>query len=794
MNSTDRAERVARIVEEALERSPDEWPAYLEEACDADPALRAEAESLLGHQNRAVAFLEAPAYHAQAATLLADETAALLPGEMLDGYKILSLLEEGGMGEVYLAEDAALGRVVALKLVKQGLGRAHLIQQFRQEERILAALNHPHIARLYGAGVSERGVPYFVMEYVDGERLEEFCTLRYLTIRERLDLFRKLCSAVAYAHQRLVIHRDLKPGNIRVTPEGEPKLLDFGIARLLDDETAAPTDPTAAGVAGMMTPDYASPEQIRGETMTTASDVYSLGVILYELLTGEKPYRLTNQKPEEIARAITETVPTRPSAVKVFDQRSLRGDLDHIVLKAMNKESAARYLSAAELSDDIHRHLTGRPVHAGPDRWSYRSGKFIRRHKLTVAAAAVVLGTLLGGIFATSREARRADRQRARAERRFNDVRQLANSLMFDLHDAIEDLPGSTPARVLIVKEAIKYLDSLAQEAHDDPSLQRELVAAYIRVGNVQGNPNNANLGDTAGALRSYTQAQKIAEQLLAAHPADAAARRSLAVAKEKMGDLLTSTGDMAGAVASTRASLDIFRSIAQAAPASLPAQQSLAISQIKMGDVLGNPNFPNAGDETGAMENYRASLAILRALDQSDPGNLKTRRFLGLVHERIGAVLETMKDTAAARESYQESQRIRQELAAAHPDNASLLRDAAIAEEKIANMLTAEHDLASALASRMKSLEIFQQLLTVDPTNVQSQLSLAISYIHLADLLAGPEDPNLARRDEGLKNYRQAEEILKTLAAKEPLEARVRNTLDEVEEKLRKVEAAPAP
>ncbi len=792
MHETDRAEEVATIVEEALELGAEDRPAYLDKACAGDPGLRTEAESLLGYQERAARFIEAPAYQMQAEALVADDSTILTPGEMLDGYQILSLLEEGGMGEVYLAQDANLGRTVALKLVKQGLGRAHLLPQFRQEERILAALNHPHIARLYGAGVSEGGVPYFVMEYVAGERLEEYCMLRQLGVRERLMLFRKLCSAVAYAHQRLVIHRDLKPGNIRVTPEGEPKLLDFGIARLLGDETAAPTE-AGASLAALMTPDYASPEQIRGETMTTASDVYSLGVILYQLLTGEKPYSLTNQGPDEIARTITQTAPLLPSAVKANERRSLRGDLDHIVMKAMNKEPAARYLSAAELSDDLQRHLTGRAVQARPATWRYLSGKFIRRHKLPVAAAIIIVLTLLAGIIATSREARRAERQRARAEQRFNDVRQLANALMFPLHDAIEDLPGSTPARALIVKEAIKYLDSLAQEAQDDPSLQRELVDAYIRVGNVQGNPNNANLGDTAGALRSYSQAQKIAEQLLAAQPADAAARRSLAMAKEKMGDLFTSTGDPAGAVASTRASLDIFRSLAQAAPASIPAQQTLAISQIKMGDVLGNPNFPNAGDWSGALENYRASLERLRALDQTAPGDLKTRRFLGLVHERIGALLEEKGNVTAARGSYQESKKIRQELAAAHPDNASFLRDAAVAEEKMANVLTAAADLPGALASRTRSLEIFQQLLAVDPKNAQSRLSLAISHLHLGDLMADRTGPNLARWEEGAQQYRQAQEILKALAEKEPVEARVYRALEEVDEKLRALEAAPA-
>lgn len=301
MTSSERAERVAEIVEAARGQDASGWPAFLDEACGEDMALRREVESLLAYEKEATDFIEAPAYQANAE--LFEQSSELKAGDLLGEYKILSLLSEGGMGEVYLAEDLTLRRQVAIKLVKAGFGRANLIRHFQREERILAALTHPNIARLYGGAVTQNGIPYFVMEYVEGERLDSYCDLHQLTIPQQLQLFRKICAAVAYAHQHLVIHRDLKPSNIRVTREGEPKLLD--------EET--PVAEQTMTLTGVMTPDYASPEQIRGESMTTASDVYSLGVVLYELLTGRKPYRTKSRRLDEVSRAVTEQEPTRPS-------------------------------------------------------------------------------------------------------------------------------------------------------------------------------------------------------------------------------------------------------------------------------------------------------------------------------------------------------------------------------------------------------------------------------------------------------------------------------------------------
>src|SRR5438552_8411953 len=373
MASRNRAERVAEIVERALELPVEQRRALLGDLCGDDALLRAEVESLLEFQEKAREFIEAPAYQIVSKTLI-EGNGALKCGQLLGDYKVLSLLGEGGMGEVYLVEDTKLGRKVAIKVVKRGPGSMGVLRHSYKEEKILAGLNHANIARLYGAGITDGGLPYFVMEYVDGRRLDDFCRQEQLSVQDRLALFRKICAALTYAHQNLIIHRDIKPVNIRITPDGEPKLLDFGIAKLLAPETSIAGAQTMT-FAAVMTPEYASPEQVRGENMTTASDVYSLGVVLYELLTGLRPYRIKSRSPTEIARAVTEQEPTRPSTAAarlastnpqsaVCNPKLLRGDLDNIVLQALRKEPARRHASVAQFSDDIRRYAAGLPVRA----------------------------------------------------------------------------------------------------------------------------------------------------------------------------------------------------------------------------------------------------------------------------------------------------------------------------------------------------------------------------------------------------------------------------------------------
>jgi len=435
-----RAERVAELVKSAVECGPEAWTGFLDEKCGTDPAMRAEIESLLREHEGASRFIETPALHLAAESLV--RAGAYRAGQTIGTYEIMSLLGSGGMGEVYLAQDRELHRKVALKLVRRGMASDDMIHHFKCEEQLLASLNHPNIAQLYGGGVNADGIPFFAMEYVEGERLDEYCNERALAIKERLQLFRKVCSAVTYAHQHLVIHRDLKPANIRVTAEGEPKLLDFGIAKLLDSENAQRSGETLT-LQGVMTPEYASPEQVRGESMTTASDVYSLGVVLYKLLTGQSPYRTKTNRPDEIVRAITEQEPTRPStAIRgasfqlagnrnlescATNPKSLRGDLDNIVLMAMRKELSRRYSSVGQFSADIQRHLDGLPVVARKDTFTYRASKFIRRHLVAVAAAFLISISLVGGMITTTWQAHAARHEKVKAEDVKNALVRMLN-------------------------------------------------------------------------------------------------------------------------------------------------------------------------------------------------------------------------------------------------------------------------------------------------------------------------------------------------------------------------------
>ncbi len=781
---SDRSERVAELVEVALDLEPVERINFLHRECADDTTLRREIESLLCFQAQASRFIETPACEVVAGTFLEDES-TLPIGTQLAGYTVDSLLGEGGMGEVYLARDEDLGRKVAIKLIKRGFTRAAFIRQFRQEERILAGLTHPNIAQLHGVGVASGDLPYFVMECVEGDRLDDYCQRERPTIRARLEIFQKICAAVSYAHQHLVIHRDLKPGNIRVSPEGEPKLLDFGIAKLIDDAAVAPSGETIA-LAAMMTPEYASPEQVRGEQMTTASDVYSLGVILYEMLTGAKPYRITSRRPEDISRTIGAEIPARPSALA--EAKALRGDLDNIVLMAMRKEPDRRYASVAQFSNDIARHLAGRPVIARRDTWNYRSGKFIARHRAAVAGAMLVLLSLLGGIIATDWQARRAEEQRALAQRRFDEVRRLARSLIFEIHDSVADLPGSTSTRELIVSRALEYLNNLSHEAGSDPTLARELAAAYVKIGNVQGNPNNSNLGDRSGALESYRKAERISERVLDKNPDDPLARRSLGLAQEKIADVEASLDRIPAAVTNAERSLAAFQKLAESAPQDAAAQLSFAISLLKMGDVLGNPNYPNRGDTAGALSRYQQGIRFLEAAPPTAPDDSKRVRMLGLFEERLGTMLELTGDLGTARQHYEASKKIRLQLAHDHPENSDIIRDAAIAHEKIANMLVAAGELDAAFEGRQRSLEIFTGLAEADAKNVFAQRSLAISYYHLAELLGGPPEPNLGRREDAIRAYERATEILAKQA--DANDAKTHATLAEIRTALTKLQA----
>jgi len=525
--SGDRMGRISEVLELALARAPADRTTLLDEECAGDQELRAEVESLIAsHELAGTGFLDegwlAPARH------------RIDAGLRVGPYLIVERIGHGGMGEVFAAVrvDGQYEQQVALKVVRAGYGSAAVVERFRAERQILASLDHPHIAHLLDGGTTDAGAPYLVMELVAGRPIDEFCRARALPTADRLRLFLQVCSAVEYAHQRLVIHRDIKPNNILVTASGVLKLLDFGIAKMLDAVGA-----TGETMLRPFTPEYASPEQVRGEAVSTATDVYSLAVVLYQLLTGRSPYRLDTRTPEEMAEAVKSREPERPSPAV------LRGDLDFILLKALRKEPDQRYASVQQFADDIRRHLDGLPVAARKGTWNYLAGKFARRHRAGVAAAALVLVTLLSGIVVTLREARIAGANQRRADARFKDVRELANALVFEVHDSIRQIPGTTAARRLIVERGQQYLDRLARDSGSDPTLLRELAVAYGKLASVQGNVTDANLGDIATSVKNYRKAAELLAQSSTLEPANLDVRRQLAAAYNDLSRALSAVG-----------------------------------------------------------------------------------------------------------------------------------------------------------------------------------------------------------------------------------------------------------
>jgi len=766
---SERWRRVKELFAAALEVSPEEREALLARASAEDAPLASEAASLLrAHEDGGLFLEDVVAFESR--EIIAEESGTSWVGRRIGPYEIVRPLGRGGMGFVFLARraDSEYRGDVAIKLIRGALPSEEILRRFRAERQTLANLSHPSIARLLDGGRTDDGLPYLVLEHVDGEPIDAYCESRRLPIEETLRLFRLVCDAVEHAHRHLVVHRDLKPANIFVTPDGGVKLLDFGIAKLLPGAGQEETSILTRTSERVMTPEYASPEQIRGEPVTTASDVYALGVLLYRLLAGRHPYRFPDARPSEVERVICEQEPVKPStavtrqpdsggappegdrglppsrAVSERLRRRLRGDLDNIVLKALRKEPWRRYGSVDQLSEDIRRHLEGLPVRARQDTLGYRTGKFLRRNRLAVTAAAVVVLALLAGLATTAwqarvaaNHARRAEAERARADRRFNEVRQLATAFLFDFHDAIADLPGSTPARELVVARALEYLDRLSRESPgDDPVLLRELAVAYQKIGNVQGNPNNANLGDTESALASYRKALAIARPLAASHPADAQAQRVLAIILEKLADVEAVRGDIASARRDSAASLSIFRALARGASADGRARRSVAISHVKAGDLSGHPSFPNAGLPREALAHYERAAPILESLVQADPSDGGSLRYLGLVFERIGTMRLQLAQPREALTAYRRSFAIREKLAAGAAANVEARRDVAIAHERIADASRALGRPREALSGYRRSVAIMEALAAADPRNANARRSVASSYEQLGEAL----------------------------------------------------------
>ncbi len=484
MNDAGRWARARHWFDRLADLEPAAATAELDRLGADEPELAREVSELLA-ADRSAGDLDGKAGR----WVVPDSGADPNLGRRVGAWRIESVIGVGGMGTVYRAirVDDAFDKTAALKMVRSGLDGARFRERFARERRIVAALEHPGIARVLDGGETDDGIPYLVLEYVEGTELVAYCRERALGVEDRLRLFRRVLDAVSAAHRRLVVHRDLKPSNILVTAAGEPKLLDFGIAKLLEPEPEGAAQTVAD--ERLLTLDYASPEQIRGEPVTTGTDVYSLGVVLFELLVGRTPGSRGKGAVSGLERALAEREAERPSeaAQRAGDAAPvpspvLRGDLDAIVAKALRPRPEDRYASVEDLAADIDGFLAGRPVAARRGSRRYRVAKFVARNRLVVAAAALAL-LALSGTVALYTVRLRAERDRA--ERRFAETRELARALLFELHDAIRDIEGSTAARRLLLERGLRYLERLRAESAGDPTLTREVAEGYLRVAEI---------------------------------------------------------------------------------------------------------------------------------------------------------------------------------------------------------------------------------------------------------------------------------------------------------------------
>jgi len=711
----ERWQRINEILE-ALDSTPESGrAAALDHLCTDDATLRQEVQEYLSEDDDGK-FLH-QVIGEQAASFSQPEARQ----ERFGRYKIVRRIGVGGMGAVFEAVRVDdFHKKVALKIIRQGLDNDFARTRFLQERQTLATLEHPYIARLLDGGEADDGSPYLVLEFVDGETITQYC--EKLDRTARLRLFLKVCDAVEHAHRNLVVHRDLKPANIMVTATGQPKLLDFGIAKLLDSSASQTQTAFAA-----LTPDYASPEQIRGEPVTTASDVYSLGVILYQILTNRKPYSVGTATALEMDRVICQQPPASPG---------LGDELDHILLMALRKEPERRYAGVQRLAEDIERYLDHRPVSARPDTLRYRARKFMRRNWWQIASVAVVIASLGAGLALSMAEQRRTSR-------RFNEVRQLANQFLFDFHDEIVNTPGTLKAREMIVRTALKYLNSLAADAAGDPGLQWELAVAYGKVGAAQGAPGSPSLRQPREAMVSYEKAlalgRPLADQKLLSLPqqqvflniiCDAelmrrdqlqypeavqlgqeAERRSVGLpanARRRAINELAITfgeiGDLAGSANSFEKMVPIARETARVEP-SLDSKMGLASTLLNLGHA-----YRNLTRFEQALVPAEEALAIYRQLSAENPGKVRVFRrifnasvILGQIEGAADRPSLGRTDKAVAR--FKEALSVVNALMAADPNDNASRRNAGLINDQIAyalaEVLPEEAMAHAALASK---------------------------------------------------------------------------------------------
>ena len=753
--SPDYREKVEALFQRAADVEPDEREAFLQSQCDGDESLRERVERLLGHHDDGLSgFLESP--------LLMNRDQPTRPGGFIGHYRIIREIGSGGMGTVFEAEQEKPKRTVALKVIRPGVTSRKMLMRFEQEAQVLGQLQHPGIAHIYEAGAADTAqgrLPFFALELIRGRSLTRHAEQNNMGLRERLELMAMVCDAVHHAHQKGVIHRDLKPGNIMVGADGQPKILDFGIARVTDADIQLTTVQTDIGQL-MGTVPYMSPEQVAGDVnrLDTRSDVYALGVILYELLSGKLPYEIKQNSIAEAARVIQEDDPLRLSAVST----AFRGDLDTIVAKVLEKDKERRYDSAASLAADIRRYLKDEPIVARPASATYRFKKFAKRNKILVGATAAVIVALTAGLVGVSifalreseqrrlaqqrleavRQARDAEaRQRQRADKRFADVRQLANVLLFDIYGQIKDLPGSTKACENLVQKGLTYVDSLAAESKGDVKLQRELSAAYSQLGEIQGSPGTSNLGDTSGAMISYRKSIDLLVPLVKEHPDDVELLRELSKRYDSVSSLLLETGRTDEAI---EAQLEGLKLVDRAVKI-MPDDEGLLNVQAMSNANLGR-SLVRTGKLKEGLEKYREYQAYAKRLAASENATPRERNNVAITTSKIAEVQAALGRKEEAEAGYRDSLQICRGLVEEFPNNARLRFSLASSHQSLGHVLNDTKRPQEAMEHYRAAAAIWDSLLDEDPENARAQRGAAMGHYCLGFALesTGEDAPAL--------------------------------------------------
>ena len=785
--TAERWKKVNQLFQEVIDLSPEQQEKKVEDIRQNDADLADDLKRLLNAHHRSSTFLSGT---------VADDI-SVRRGERIGPWEIADEIGRGGMSTVYLAHraDGRFNRKVAVKFLHGLFPGKHTAERMKDEQTILAQLDHENICKLLDAGVTSAGRPYFIMEYIDGVPIDQYCKKQMLGVSEILDLFEQVCKAVRYAHQRLIVHRDLKPGNIMVDRDGKVKLLDFGISKIVSEEPELDITNTKTALH-LMTPEYASPEQVRYEPVTTSTDIYSLGVILCRLLTGRFPYDIEKKSPLDIGNTILESVPAKPSTLRIGEAhgeespkpavlpKSLKGDLDNIILMALRKDPGRRYNSVDQLLRDIRNYRSDRPVMAQPESLGYLTRKFIKRNRAAVFSAAVVAVILCVAAIFSFRQAAIANQQRQIAESRLLDVQDLTGSLMFDIHDAIVSLPGSTPARERIAEKASEYLGRLSEIEEDNDELNFLLAASYRKIGDLLGNPTTANLGEGARAIESYEMAEKRLERIEQTAQNQRELDRQKALIFEKRSDVLMSLGETQEAEHFQRQSSELFKKLMDES-GEQQDEFSYAVSRLKLGDVVGHPNFNSLGLTDSSLHYYSSAREIFDRYVENRPLDQRAVRYSGLIYERISVVHDYLGNDDAALEHLKVSADFRDRFIEMNPLNTNAIRDKAIIYEKMGKIYQQQGNLTDAKSSFEQAFETYRWLRDSDPQNMSAIQTLAVSHIHLGDLANHSELPSFGNRELARDHFNASKRMLTGLLEDDSTNARTAFLLDLVNRRL---------